>query len=217
MCKVEIEDKTQVCPLCKCVLEPGNIGESTYPDVRLITRKLSLVVRIYLFVALALEVILIWVNRAHYEGIWWSAISGAGLAYLYFILRFAILNRNVGYRAKMLALAAAGILYLVLIDDVLGYRGWSVNYGLPIGIIVMDVCILVLMVVNRRNWQSYLMFQLIVIAAGLMPILLIALDIISHPFLSHLAFLTSLFLFLGTVIIGDRKARVELKRRFHVR
>ena len=26
-----------------------------------------------------------------------------------------------------------------------------------------------------------------------------------------------LFLFLGTLIIGDRRARVELKRRFHVR
>ena len=44
-----------------------------------------------------------------------------------------------------------------------------------------------------------------------------ALHIVTHPGLSELAFGISVFLFLGTLIIGDRRARLELKRRFHVR
>ena len=49
------------------------------------------------------------------------------------------------------------------------------------------------------------------------PLLLMWLDIVTETFISGLAFAVSVLLFLGTLIIGDRRARSELKRRFHVR
>ena len=82
---------------------------------------------------------------------------------------------------------------------------------------LLDAGIVLLMIINSRNWQSYLMFQLFGIVCSLIPLLLIALHIVTHPGLSELAFGISVFLFLGTLIIGDRRARLELKRRFHVR
>ena len=39
---------------------------------------------------------------------------------------------------------------------------------------------------------------------------------ISNIYLCLVAFAASGFLFLGTLIIGDKRARTELKRRFHV-
>ena len=55
----------------------------------------------------------------------------------------------------MLTLIA--ILMVVAIDFVVGYRGWSVNYALPSAILLVDAGILILMCINRRNWQSYMM------------------------------------------------------------
>ena len=43
------------------------------------------------------------------------------------------------------------------------------------------------------------------------------LGIVTAPILALLAFAFSAALFLGTLIIGDRRARTELRRRFHVR
>ena len=40
--------------------------------------------------------------------------------------------------------------------------------------------------------------------------------IVTAPILAVLAFAFSAALFLGTLIIGDRRARTELRRRFHV-
>ena len=48
-------------------------------------------------------------------------------------------------------------------------------------------------------------------------IILYLTGIIYVPYLALAALGTSVFLFLGTLIIGDRRARVELKRRFHIR
>lgn len=128
-----------------------------------------------------------------------------------------MLNDNAGYRAKFLTLTFLGILYVILIDIVIGYHGWSVNFVLPAGLLFVDVCILVLMFVNRRNWQSYIMLELSMIFLSAIPLALIWLGIVTETFVSGLAFAVSVLSFLGTLIIGDRRARGELKRRFHIR
>ena len=215
-CKVEIKDETHFCPLCHCVLESGENDKDTYPDVRFKTKRMMLVARIYLFLAIILSVILIAANHAFYHGTWWCAIVIAGLAYVYLTLHFAILN-DAGYRMKIVVLTIFGILAIILIDVVMGYRGWSVNYVIPGGILLIDMGILILMIVNFRNWQSYLLFQIAVILCSFIPLVFWKFKVLTDPLLSQIAFGVSVFLFLGTVIIGDRRARVELKRRFHVR
>ncbi len=216
-CKVEILDHTQVCPLCKCVMEGEIVTENAYPDIRFRARKLNLAVRIFLFLSILLEVFLVYLNWKYFQGIFWSIISGAGFAYLYFIARFAVLNDNAGYRSKFLGLTFFGIVYVILIDCVIGYHGWSVNFVLPGGLFFVDASILVVMFLNRRNWQSYIMLELFMILLSLIPVLLIFLGIVTETFISGLAFAASVLLFLGTLIIGDRRARSELGRRFHVR
>ncbi len=81
----------------------------------------------------------------------------------------------------------------------------------------MDAAILAVMFLNRRNWQSYIMLELFMILLSLLPIILILTGIVTETFISALAFVVSVLLFLGTLIIGDRRAKSELKRRFHVR
>jgi hypothetical protein len=62
-----------------------------------------------------------------------------------------------------------------------------------------------------------MMAQIAMILCSLVPFLLYACGIVHALHLSLVAFFASVFLFLGTFIIGDRRARVELQRRFHIR
>ncbi len=216
-CNVEILDNTLICPLCKCVIEQDSQMENAYPDIRFRARKLNLAVRIFLFISILIEALLVYLNYKFFDGICWSVISGAGLSYIYFVARFAVLNDNAGYRSKFLLLTFFGILYVILIDCVIGYHGWSVNFVLPGGLLFVDIAILFVMFVNRRNWQSYIMLEISMIFLSMVPLLLMWLDIVTETFISGLAFAASILLFLGTLIIGDKRARNELKRRFHVR
>lgn len=215
-CKVEIKDETQVCPLCHCVLEQGGEPHDTYPDIRPMVKRLMLAGRIYLFVILVISAVLFAVNYETFHGTWWSGIVIASFAYLYLILRFAIIE-DAGYRSKIAVLTLFGVVFVVLIDFLTGYEGWSVNYVIPGGILLVDVGIVILMLVNMRNWQSYLLFQIAMIICSLIPLLLWRFEIITRPLLSLIALGVSVFLFLGSYIIGDRRAKTELKRRFHVR
>ena len=215
-CNVEILDETERCPLCHAVLEKTVEGENMYPNVRTMTRRLALLSRIYLFVAILVEALLIYLNVLSDSEMFWSAIPGLAMLYGYLVLRYAILGKS-GYKGKIIVLTLIAILMVVAIDFVVGYRGWSVNYALPSAILLVDAGILILMCINRRNWQSYMMWQIFMILCSVVPLVLYAVGIVTAPILALLAFAFSAALFLGTLIIGDRRARTELRRRFHVR
>jgi len=215
-CNVEILDETERCPLCHSVLEKTVEVENMYPNVRTMTRRLALLSRIYLFVAILVEALLIYLNVLSDSEMFWSAIPGLAMLYGYLVLRYAILGKS-GYKGKIIVLTLIAILMVEAIDFVVGYRGWSVNYALPSAILLVDAGILILMCINRRNWQSYMMWQIFMILCSVVPLVLYAVGIVTAPILALLAFAFSAALFLGTLIIGDRRARTELRRRFHVR
>lgn len=215
-CKVEVLDETDRCPLCHSVLDKTVEMENMYPNVWVRSRLMMRISRIYLFCAILLEAMFVYINVVTESEIWWCSITGLSLLYGYMVIRFAILGKS-GYRMKTILLTLIAILMVIAIDFVVGYRGWSVNYALPAGILLIDAGILLLMVINRRNWQSYLMWQILMILCSMIPLILGHLGIETVRILSILPMAASVFLFLGTVIIGDRRARIELYRRFHIK
>lgn len=215
-CNIEILDETERCPLCNSVLEQTEELENMYPNVRIMARKLMLLSRIYLFGAILLEVLLVYINAVSDSKTWWSVITALGFVYVYMLIRFAILGKS-GYKGKVIVLTLIAVLIAVASDFVSGYRGWSVNYALPASVLLVDLAILVLIFSNRRNWQSYIMWQIFMILCSVVPLVFSLVGIATEPFLGELAFVISVLLFVGTMIIGDRRARTELKRRFHIR
>ena len=132
-CKIEILDRTGVCPLCHCVVEQdGSEREAAYPDVGIREKRFALIIRIYVFLAVMAEALLVFINVNHHKGIWWSAITAGVFIYIYLIMKIGIQN-DAGYRSKIILLTIFSIGLLFLIDEVAGYRGWSLNYVLPAG------------------------------------------------------------------------------------
>ena len=216
-CNVVILDDTDRCPLCKHVLESDGIpGESRYPDAIATARKFRFVENLVLFISIVAECLLIAINFQVDREVAWSLVIGIILLYGNVVLRMAILGKS-GYLAKTVCLVLLAIVMLLGIDYLTGYRRWSLDYVLPGGIIAIDLALFILILINRRNWQSYIMWQIFMILCSFVPIVLYLTGIIYVPYLALAALGTSVFLFLGTLIIGDRRARVELKRRFHIR
>lgn len=215
-CNIEVLDETERCPLCNNVLEKTIDVENMYPDIRMKSRKMILFSRIYLFLAVTIEIILINICIFLNIDIVLSIISGCVLFYGYMVIRYAIIGQS-GYREKILVLTTLAVLIFVAIDYSSGYRGWSVNYIFPTGIMLIDVGVIILMLINRKNWQSYIMMELFMVVCSFGGLILKFTGIITDQILIVIATNMSVILFLGTVIIGGRRAKVELKRRFHIR
>jgi hypothetical protein len=186
-----------------------------YPDIKIKIKRFVMFSRIYLFLAVVTEIILINVCFLTDVQPIVYIISGMIFVFGYIVIRYAILGTS-GYRAKTLVLVILAVLMLIAIDIVQGYNGWSVNYVFPAGIIFVDAAILVVMAVNYKNWQSYMLQQILTVLCSVVALVLCKIGVITSPILSIVAMNVSVIIFLGTLIIGGRRARVELIRRFHI-
>lgn len=215
-CGVSITDKTTTCPLCDNVLDDLTFdGTQTYPDIKDRFRKMELFKRIIQFVGVVAVVLCCFVDFKINRHFGWSVFVFGAVLYGHTVL-FTFLNPASGYRKRIFFTLFGGVLLVLLIDLKTGFHGWSVNFVLPGMIFFINVGLLVLMIINRRNWQSYMIYQIGVIVIGLIPLALIFNGIVRYPLLSELAVLSSVIVFIGTVIFGGRVAMIELHRRFHI-
>lgn len=215
-CNVIILDDSDRCPLCGHVLYQGEEpGHDAYPDAIRVTRRFRFLENLVLFLSLVAVCVLGGINLMVNPEVPWSMVVALVLLYANMVLKLAVVGKS-GYMFKTLTLAAIAVVVLLGIDYLTGYSRWSLDYVLPIGILAMDLALLILMLVNRRNWQSYLMPQILMVLLSLIPEVLLLTHVIHFPYLVWAAFGASVFLFLGTLILGDQRARTELKRRFHI-
>lgn len=186
-----------------------------YPDVKGASRKYRLLENIILFLSIVGQIVLTTVDYMTDHEINWSFIVLLVVIYANVTLRLAIVGRN-GYIFKIVSTFVFTVLFLEGIDLLTGASGWALTFVFPSAILAMVIATIILMIVNIRNWQSYMMMQLFLVLMSVIAMILVAVKVIWFPYLAMGAMGASLFLFLGTLIIGDKRARTELKRRFHI-
>lgn len=216
-CNIEIIEDVSVCPLCQHGLEQidSETKRMMYPRIEFNKQKFILLIRIFIFISIILAAGLITINIATYNGGWWSLICVGAIIYFWVTVRYSIQN-NTNRAAKILVQTIGGMGLCLLIDIVTGYSGWSINYVIPAIILVAYVAIVILMIVNFMNWQSYILFQLTLVIFSMILMGLHFLNIITKPVLSFVTVGITLVIFVGTIVFGDKKAKTELIRRFHI-
>ncbi len=222
--KLEVAEKTETTEKKETAEKTGIIkktktaemAENLYPNVKVIAKRIDLLIRIYAFSAIVVETLLAYYNYKTYENSYWSVLVGVVLFYIFMALRITF-KEGYEYTTKSILMVILAVVCVVLIDVLTGFRGWSLNYVLPSAIILLNTGIIVAMFINIRNWQSYMMIELFTILWSTLPFILNKLGYLTNLSLSHIATAYSILLFLGTIIIGGKRASNELKRRFHVR
>lgn len=119
--------------------------------------------------------------------------------------------------AKIVWTIIIGMAFLIEADLLTGNHGWGVNFAMPTAILLWDIALIILMLfINRKHWYSYIIDQLTALVACAVVCALMLLNIITFPYYAIGVMVFTFLMFAGTIIIGDRKAREELKRRFHI-
>lgn len=218
-CNINLIDDTDRCPICKCITKNTdtsvNIGIGGYPDAVELVRKFRFLGNLVLFLSIAAAMVCMCINYYVTPDFLWSIIVVLGLIFGNVILQYSIMGKS-GYRQKVFWTTLIGVAILFGIDALTGYYAWSINYVLPGALILLELGTLIVMFINFRNWQSYMIIQILEILLSLGAFILLLVGIIDVPYLVNISLAFSILMFLGTLILGDRRAKSELKRRFHI-
>ena len=215
-CNVKVVDNTNNCPLCRSVLSDfdGITAESSYPPVDVDVRKYNLVTRIFLFLSIVGGITSVITNYLTYKGIMWSVLSVAAILYCWTIIIHSIKN-HINVASKILLQAIFVSVLSVIVDFVLGYSGWAVNYIIPNLFSIANIAVLIIIIVNRMDWHNYVLYQIAIAFFGFIPIVLFLFGIIDKPLITVIATVVSVLTLLFAFIFGDKSVKSELKRRFH--
>lgn len=223
-CNIDIVDEAIECPLCHGVLdhEPGEevtVGNEsksiTYPDISAADRKLKFLIKIVIFAAIVTEVTVLIVNYYTFKGVYWSLIVGVALVYGCMTLFYLLQKRRSMQRIIQVQMYLS-LIFFVVLDYLLGNKGWALAYAIPITFVAIDIGVVVLMIVGIDGWQSYIMTEIVTFVLSLLLVICHLLNILNTSFFAVFSAIITGLILLGTVMFGQRMISNEIKRRFRI-
>jgi len=214
-CGVHLTGERNRCPLCGRILrETGEEDPVLYPIVPLRT-SYNLIFKISTFVAILCIVVI-------------NIINSAFIPHLALYIPLTIstvcawLVINIGYKKRknipknILYLALISIGLCVLWDYMTDWRGWSLNYVMPIILGSLHVFYFVMSLVDRRNASAYRIYFLISMVGALLTGIFFLCDVITVRPFAAISIGAGIGLLCFQLIFRWRSFSSELSSRFHV-
>lgn len=188
-----------------------------YPTIEFNLGAFHLLRKIFTFIALLTALTMFIINYATYDfaPLLWSLISVAAIVYAMITVYYSILN-NSNLASKILVQTIGASILCVIIDNVIGYKGWSVNFIIPALILISNFVVIILMIVNPMKRQTYFMYQLTITIFSVLSFALCFTKIITRDEVAIAAGIICVLSLIGSILFGDKGFKNELIRRFHI-
>lgn len=219
-CRVDVVTGAGCCPLCGSPLEaadnPAVIPPAnTYPNLSDRVAKYNFVLRLFVFLSLLGCGLSLLINLTVNPSFLWSLIVVAAVVYLWVTIP-PLLRNGVNYAKRVVYMAIFSSALVVVLDLIVGYRGWSVSFVVPALLMTGLASIALLMIFSRTKWTQYVFYQILLGVFGFVPLVLYLTGLASNLTMVLLCASLSLACLLVTIIFGDRSVKDDFKRRFNI-
>lgn len=130
------------------------------------------IVQTFSFLCLAVAVICGMINIMTAGTLNWSWFAGAGCACAWLVVMVAYSKRRNILKNEIWQLLLISVI-AILWDRFTGWRGWSVDFILPFGVLAVQFSVPVIARVNRLKREEYLFYLVQACIAGLIPMILV--------------------------------------------
>lgn len=214
-CKVKVRGTHEQCPLCQRnlqVLEEET--QDVFPYLPTIYKSHHMIFKMMNFISIALSVISVALNLLISGKLWWPlyVIAGVGCFWISFVVAF-YKRKNIPKTILYQVVIISGI--VVLWDFLTGWKGWSVDFVIPVLCFTVLVLLFILNRTIHNDAEDGLIYMLIGGVFGILPIFFYVCGLLHVIIPSIICVATSILFFAAVIIFKGDKIREELKRRLH--
>ena len=105
---------------------------------------------------------------------------------------------------------------MFFVDYRIGYNGWSINISIPILIIISNIAMLILTIINYKDYGKYAISQLIIVLLSLSMIIFIYKGLAKVSPLINISIFISIFNFVVSVVLCHRDFKEEIIRKLNI-
>ena len=214
-CRMNIENRLARCPLCGETLEPlDSAFVQEYCRNRSL-RRYMLAVKIIFFVQVMVVTGMLLLNLlTGFQWLWALAVICCTVYLGVSAITAIRSSRNIGMLTLVQTLGISLVTFVI--DYSFGHYGWSLNYVIPFLLIFSSLFLTFLIVLRPMGLRDYIIYQFVIAAMGLAPVLMVLLGWVDVIWPSVACAFYSAMVFLGMFLFASRKTKHEMKKRFHL-
>jgi hypothetical protein len=236
-CKVKVNMELQKCPLCSMTLtdaetqvqeagekcpdpenrtqQPGACGIGYPPPDTGNTERYNFVLRLFLFISVAIGSASLLFNLMTFRGVLWSLYVIGTMLYLWIVVAYPLFKkRKIGHIIVVDAISTSVYVYCLELGT--RTKGWGLSYVTPFILIGATLMITFIILLKRLKWREYSTYQTIMVALGFLPVIFCLAGLVTPVWPSVLSAFYSFLTLTGMFIFVDKKYKNELIRRFHL-
>ena len=216
-CQVHIRESDDKCTLCGNILTPKeyiNEPVEIFPTIPPFYES-HLAMRIMIFISIASVVVSFAINMIFPSNINWPILFMFGLISVWLGL-FFILQKRYHIPKKIIWQVAILSILSVFWDWKTGWRGWSLDYVIPISCLSAMIIMYVTAKIMNLSIRDYIIYSLIDGFFGIIPILFILFDWVNVIYPSIISIAVSIISLAAIFIFQGENIKVELDKRMHI-
>lgn len=174
------------------------------------------VLQIFTFCCIAAIVISMMTDIIISPGVHWSVFVASGCVTMWLTMAVGYVKRfNLLKNAAWQLLIMSGI--CVLWDLGTGWRGWSVNIGIPDICLLIQVVMLIISRIRSLSPREYMIYYVMAaVYSMILPLILLVTGVIHYRTPSVICIGCSFLLLIGLILFKRKEFKEEMHKKFHV-
>ena len=215
-CKVYIRENSETCPLCGNMLPSQSNAEKNkfFPEIKPFFKK-NLTMKIMIFISITSIVVSFAIDMIFPSRINWPLLFLFALASVWLSLYFILKKRHNISKKIIWQVMIVSVLSLFW-DWKIGWRGWSIDFVIPITYIVAMVVMYITSKIMRLSTSHYITYGLLGSLFGIIPLLFILFRWNKVRYPSIMCVAISIIFLSAMIIFHGSDIKLELKKRTHL-
>ena len=212
-CKVSIRGNHDKCPLCQgdVIGEPNELN--AFPIIKEEKHLLSLILKITALITIVACAISVLINIGF--GGKWSFYVIAGVITGWIVIWITVkMHGNITKNTIWLTVIIS--ILSIIWDISTGYRGWSIDYVLPIICCFAMIEMFIVANIKRLKIEDYIVYLIIDILFGIIPLILLLIDLVKIVYPSLICVAGSIISLAILIIFEGKALKAEIVRRVHL-
>lgn len=206
------------CPLCRNILPVRDEADcdevDIYPEIPPSFQR-NLAIQIMAFISIAAIVASFVLYQIFPSELNWPMFELLGLISMWLSLIVVLRKRrNIPKTIMWQVLIVSGL--SVIWDWKIGYRGWSLDYAIPIICVSAMLVMFVTAKVMNLGVGDYISYLLLDGIFGIIPIIFILLDLVEVFYPSAICVALSIIFLSAIIIFQGESIKIELIKRLHI-
>ena len=192
------------------------VAEPDFPEDARPNYEGKKVLQIFTFCCIAAIVISMMTDIIISPGVHWSVFVAAGCATMWLTMAVGYVKRfNLLKNAAWQLLIMSGI--CVLWDLGTGWRGWSVNIGIPDICLLIQVVMLIISRIRSLSPREYMIYYVMAaVYSMILPLILLVTGVIHYRTPSVICIGCSFLLLIGLILFKRKEFKEEMRKKFPV-